>query len=137
MSDSNDSDYESGDFYTVIRPYPIRGDVSPDRALAMDELAVRQRPLSAHPQNSGEGANVLQDHQRDVGVVSHDSLRLNRERAALRRAQRVEDSNAITARLGLGELERHLVNTDCVDEYPRIAVPRRNARGWRYRLRSF
>ncbi|GIY42069.1 hypothetical protein CDAR_282661 [Caerostris darwini] len=134
MSDKGDSDYESAIFYPVLLPYPIREDVPPNRE---NELVVRERPLVVHPQNSGEGPTFAQDHQWDVGVVSHDSLRLNRERASLRRTRRTEDLNAITARLGLEELERHLRNTDGVHEYSRSAEPRRNARGWTCRLRGF
>ncbi|GIY62551.1 hypothetical protein CDAR_35861 [Caerostris darwini] len=127
MSDKSDSDYESADFYPVMLPYPIRENVP--------TTTIHQRPLVVSNQPD-RGPTFMQEQHRDVGVVSHDSLRLNRERAVLHRTQRTEDLYAITARLGLERLDRHFRNRD-VCEYSHSSERSRNARGWRSRIRRF
>ncbi|GIY28931.1 hypothetical protein CDAR_621451 [Caerostris darwini] len=127
MSDESDSDYENAIFYPVMLPYPVREALPPNRE---NELAVHQRPLVVCNQPSDESLALLQDHQWDVGAVSHDSLRLNRERAS----QSTADSTDAAARLGP---ERNLLNADWVHGHACIAEPRSNARGWRFRMRRF
>ncbi|GIY89149.1 hypothetical protein CDAR_614101 [Caerostris darwini] len=134
MSDNSDSDYENAVFYPVLLPHPIREDVFPDRE---NELVVHQRPLMVCNQPSGRGPNYVQDHQWHVGVVSHYSLRLKRERDVLRRTLRTEDLNDVAAYLALQGPARDLRTTQWVYEYSSNSEPRRNATDLKFRTRRF
>ncbi|GIY87936.1 hypothetical protein CDAR_525171 [Caerostris darwini] len=95
-------------------PYPVREAIPPNRE---NELAVHQRPLVVCNQHSDKGPNFLKNHHCDEDVISHDSLRLNRERAS----QPTEDSNDAAARLGP---ERNLLNADWAHRHACIAKKR-------------
>ncbi|GIY45659.1 hypothetical protein CDAR_576531 [Caerostris darwini] len=72
-------------------PYPIRENGPPNRE--NNKLVVHQRPFVALHENSDEGLRVLKEHHWGLGVISHDSLKLSRERASQRCTQPTEDSN--------------------------------------------
>ncbi|GIY58965.1 hypothetical protein CDAR_87441 [Caerostris darwini] len=114
-------------------PYPIREAAPSNRE---NELAVHQRPLVVCNQSSGESPNFLNDHHCDEGVMSHDSLELNREMGfLLHRTQRIEDLHL--AHLALDGPARNLRTTEKVYEYSSNSVQRRNATPWRFRIRRF
>ncbi|GIX84453.1 hypothetical protein CDAR_620691 [Caerostris darwini] len=120
MSDNSDSDYENAIFYPVLLPCPTREDVPPNR----------ENRLVVHYEKSDEGLKLLNKHQWGLGAVSHDSLKP-------RSSQPTEDWKEAAARLGMAGPERNLRNADGAREHSCIAEPRRNARGWRFRIRRF